>query len=81
MYLTLLQVGDTVMGDDCSSVCSCTEAQGQLTCEDYKCPSNEVCGVRQGEVMCVCEAPFVMEGGKCTGGGLLVIHGPIITIL
>ena len=64
---TEMQVGESYTAEDCSSSCTCESAGADLTCKDMSCTDNFVCGTDNGEPACVCEAPFVLNGGECMG--------------
>ncbi|PIK57222.1 putative fibrinogen beta chain-like [Apostichopus japonicus] len=55
--------GETFVNDDCTQKCSCNN--NQLTCEDYRCSTNAVCGVRNEIRQCYCNEGYEGDGENC----------------
>ncbi len=61
----MLQVGETVVADDCSLECTC-QPGGTMNCTQLEgCGDNEVCQITNGQRTCYCPVGYFNGDGVC----------------
>uniref|UniRef100_A0A4W3GPY7 IgGFc-binding protein-like n=1 Tax=Callorhinchus milii TaxID=7868 RepID=A0A4W3GPY7_CALMI len=58
-----IQLGETVLTDDCKAKCSC-QASGVVHCQSVSCSTNEICEVRDGVRNCFKDGTCSIKQGK-----------------
>lgn len=65
MPISLPQIGESVLSEDCQELCTCT-ASGDVKCEATKCKADESCQVKDGHRGCYLKKCLLETNGAFT---------------